>query len=199
MTLDYIALKLVNSQQVVELEQTEVEKELQKRKSSLIAYFIGEIPGYKMMQRYVMQFWTSVKQLDLYLHDMGYYIIRFHSMSDMQEIFYNGSYIINNKPIILKPWTSEFNLEKEFPTSIPLWVKFRNLPMSCWSKDSLSRIASAVGKPIYANECTTNRTRISFIRMLIEVNITSSLPTIIIIMENKFSRLLTMTGSQSSV
>lgn len=56
MNLDYITPNLINGQQVVELAQDEVEKELQKWKSSLIAYFIGETPGYKAMQRYVQQF-----------------------------------------------------------------------------------------------------------------------------------------------
>ncbi|KAK6780279.1 hypothetical protein RDI58_022463 [Solanum bulbocastanum] len=88
---------------------------------------------------------------------------------DMQEIFYNGPYTINNKPIILKPWSIDFDLSKEFPTEIPLWVKFPNIPMTYWSKDFLSRIASAVGKPVYADECTTKQTRISFARMLIEL------------------------------
>ncbi|KAH0773896.1 hypothetical protein KY290_011033 [Solanum tuberosum] len=123
------------------------------------------------MQRYVMQFWANVAQLDLYLHEVGYYIFRFQNKEDMQEFFYNGPYTINNKPIILKPWSIDFDLSNEFPTEISLWVKFPNLPMTCWSKDSLSRIASTVGKPVYANECTSKQTRISFARMLIEDNV----------------------------
>lgn len=104
-------------------------------------------------------------------------------MNDMQEWFYYGPYTINNRPIILKPGSTAFNLEKEFPTNIPLWVKFPNLPMSCWNRDSLSRIASAVGKPIYADECTANQTKISFARMLIEVNITNPVSAEITIKE----------------
>lgn len=57
------------------------------------------------------------------------------------------------------------------------------LAMSFWSRDSLSRIASTVGKPIYADECSTNQIRISFARMLIELNITNPLPTEVIIKE----------------
>lgn len=69
-----------------------------------------------------------------------------------------------------------FDFNKEFPTTIPLWVKFPKLPMSCWGKGSLSRIASVIGVPIYADECTAKQTRISYARMLIEVNITQLLP-----------------------
>lgn len=93
---------------------------------------------------------------------MGYYIIRFQNKEDMLEILYK-----NNKPIILKAWTHDFNLAKKFPIKIPLWVKFLNLPMTCWGRDSPSRIDSIVGKPIYADECTAKQTRISIGRMLI--------------------------------
>ncbi|WMV19836.1 hypothetical protein MTR67_013221 [Solanum verrucosum] len=144
LNLEYIPPKMVDGKQIVELAQEEIDKELHKWNCSLIAYFIGETPGYKSMQRYVMQFWANAAQPDLYLHEVGHYIIRFQNKEDMQEVFYNGPYTINNKPIILKPWSINFDLSKEFPTEIPLWVKFPNLPMTCWSKDSLSRIASAV-------------------------------------------------------
>ncbi|KAG5589723.1 hypothetical protein H5410_040237 [Solanum commersonii] len=47
--------------------------------------------------------------------------------------------------------------------------------MSCWGCDSLSRIASAIGTPLFVDE---NQSRISFARMLIQVNVTKSLPTL---------------------
>ncbi|XP_060212045.1 uncharacterized protein LOC132639621 [Lycium barbarum] len=53
--------------------------------------------------------------------------------------------------------------------------------MSYWSPDSLNRVASAIGTPLFADECTTKKTRISFARILIEVNVTKTLPTKIIV------------------
>ncbi|XP_055800406.1 uncharacterized protein LOC129869834 [Solanum dulcamara] len=101
----------------------------------------------------------------------------------MNEIFYSGPYTINNRPIILKLWTVDFDFSKEFPITIPLWVKFPKLLMSCWGKGSLSRIASVIGVPIYADECTAKQTRISYARMLIEVNVTQPLPDKITVMD----------------
>ncbi|XP_075101962.1 uncharacterized protein LOC142177378 [Nicotiana tabacum] len=75
-------------------------------------------------------------------------------------------------PIILKLWTIDFDFDREFPTEISLWVKFLKLPMNCWGKNSLSRIASAIGIPMYADECTAKQTCVSFARMLVEVIVT---------------------------
>lgn len=96
--------------------------------------------------------------------------------ADMQDIYYSGPYSINNRPMILKLWTSEFDFNEEFPTEIPLWVKFPKLPMNCQGADSLSRIASAIMTPIFADECTTKKARVSFARMLIDINVTKPLP-----------------------
>ncbi|WMV23966.1 hypothetical protein MTR67_017351 [Solanum verrucosum] len=132
--------------------------------------------GYNTMHKYISQTWTEVVALEIFMHEEGYFIVRFQSVEDMQAIIFFWSYSINNKPLILKNWTKDFNVDQEFPTKIPIWVKFPNLPMNCWDSDSLSRIASAIGIPMFADECTTKQMRISFARMLVEVDITKPLP-----------------------
>ncbi|XP_019255020.1 PREDICTED: uncharacterized protein LOC109233591 [Nicotiana attenuata] len=96
-------------------------------------------------------------------------------MEDMKEILLAGPYTISNRPVILKQWTTDFDFEKEFPTEIPLWVRFPKLPLNCWGKNSLRRIASSIGTPMYADECTAKQMRVSYARMLIEVDVTKPL------------------------
>lgn len=45
--------------------------------------------------------------------------------------------------------------------------------------DSLSRIASCLGKPLYADECTTRQMRVTFSRVLVEVDVTQDIPATI--------------------
>ncbi|XP_033508779.2 uncharacterized protein [Nicotiana tomentosiformis] len=49
---------------------------------------------------------------------------------------------------------------EEFPTVMPLWVKFPKLPMSCWGAGSLSMIASVIGTLVFDDECATKQTRV---------------------------------------
>ncbi|XP_019261722.1 PREDICTED: uncharacterized protein LOC109239591 [Nicotiana attenuata] len=135
------------------------------------------------MSKYVRQNWNTVPEPETYYHEEGYYVVKFKNIADMNEILYAGPYSINNRPMILKQWTPDFDCNAEFLTELPLWVKFPYLPMSCWSKDSLSRIASAIGVPKYVDKCTAKQTRISFARMLIEVNVTKTLPSKITVMD----------------
>lgn len=129
------------------------------------------------MKRFVAQTWNNIAEPDIYLHEEGYYVVKFQSISDLQTILYGGPYSINSRPIVLKQWSPDYDFNNEFLTEIPLWVKFPKLPMNCWGCNSLRRMASTLGKPLFADECTTKQTRISYARILIEVNVTKRLPT----------------------
>ncbi|TMW83456.1 hypothetical protein EJD97_001640 [Solanum chilense] len=155
MNLTYFPPQIVNGQTMVQLEGIEVQIEEEK---------------------YMLMNWSKVEKPEVFLHEEGYYIIKFKSLSDMNEVLYSGPYTISNRPIILKQWSPDFNFGNEFLTEIPLWVNFPKLPLNCWGAGSLSRIASAIGVPLFADECTTKHTRISYARMLIEVNVTKSIP-----------------------
>lgn len=56
-----------------------------------------------------------------------------------------------------------------------MWIRLPRLPLTCWSEDSLSRIGSVLGKPVCADECTSQQKHISYARMLVEVDITKPL------------------------
>ncbi|XP_075085014.1 uncharacterized protein LOC142168253 [Nicotiana tabacum] len=176
MSLDYIPPELIDGSLLVKLDKEETNREADKWKAALLVYVIGETPGYNYMRRYMAQNWNMVAEPEVYYHEKGYYIVKFQSMADLNEVQYADPYSINNKPMILKQWCPEFDFNVEFLTELPLWVKFPSLPMNCSSLNSLSRIASAIEVPKYADECTTKQTRIPFARMLIEVNVTKPLP-----------------------
>ena len=102
MNLTYIPPQVLNGQTMVQLEEKEVQIEEEKWKCALIAYVIGEFPGYNTMNRYIQMNWAKVDKPEVFLHEEGYYIIKFRSLSDMNEVLYSGPYTISNRPIILK-------------------------------------------------------------------------------------------------
>ncbi|KAH0746139.1 hypothetical protein KY285_007796 [Solanum tuberosum] len=109
MNLTYFPPQIVDGQTMVQLEEDEVQVEEYKWKCALIAYVIGECPGYNTMHRHITMNWTVVTKPDVYLHEEGHYIVKFQNLSDMNEIVYTRPYTINNRPIILKQWSPEFD------------------------------------------------------------------------------------------
>nr|XP_016448972.1 PREDICTED: uncharacterized protein LOC107774043 [Nicotiana tabacum] len=88
---------------------------------------------------------------------------------------------MNSKPVVVKMWNAAFDFANEVLKTIPLWIQLPKLPLNCWEDDSLRRIGSTLGVPIYANACTTKVERISYARILVEMYITRLLPKQIIV------------------
>ncbi|XP_057248965.1 uncharacterized protein LOC130590509 [Beta vulgaris subsp. vulgaris] len=78
---------------------------------------------------------------------------------------------------ILKVREVQSNDDKQGEVPMP------NLSLNNWSVDSLSRIRSMLGVPLFADECTIHQKCISFARMLIEVDVTKPLPKTVLIEE----------------
>lgn len=190
MALEYIPPVILDGKPVGQLMKEEMEEEEKKWKSALVIYVFGNGPGFNAMKRFINQQWSHVPKPELYYHEEGYYVAKFLTIEDAKEVMYAGPYTIANRPMILKHWSVDFDFKAEFPNEIPLWVKFPNLPMSCWGIKSLSRIASVLGKPLFADECTTNQSRISFARILIEVNVSKPLPNEIELMDPTGNRFI---------
>src|SRR5688572_12041733 len=55
---------------------------------------------------------------------------------------------------------------------IPVWIRLPSLPLHCWGKETLSRIVGAVGVPVLVDDCTTKQLKVSYARVLVEVDIT---------------------------
>ncbi|KAF3674932.1 30S ribosomal protein S17, partial [Capsicum annuum] len=105
-----------------------------------------------------------------------YVIERFANEKEKDGILCSGPHYLLKRPVIMKPWSPEFNFNEDILSTIPLWIKLPNLPLNCWNAVTLSKIGSSLGgQPLYVDECTTHTSRISFARILVEVDVTRKL------------------------
>ncbi|XP_075083460.1 uncharacterized protein LOC142167200 [Nicotiana tabacum] len=177
MNLTFIAPQIRNGVKIVQLEKEEVDRETEKWRNAVIMYVIGETPTIGAVERFIASQWNFTAKPKIYLHNEGYFIVKFTCKEDQNEVLFSGPYTINNKPIITKTWTPNFNFDEEVLKIIPLWIKLPNLPLNCWSMNSLSEIGSGLGNPLYADDCTTKVERVSYARILIEMYVTQPMPT----------------------
>ncbi|KAK6773868.1 hypothetical protein RDI58_029107 [Solanum bulbocastanum] len=163
--LSYITPVMKNEEKVIDLKKEETDKATEEWKQALILYVVGESPTIAVMERYIALQVNTVSKPKVYYHNDGYFLVRFDNMDDKNEVLYSEPHFLNNRPIIVKVWSPEFDFNKEVLQTIPIW-----------SMDSLSRINSGLGEALYADECTTKVDRISFARVLIEMDVARELP-----------------------
>ncbi|KAL2921508.1 Chlorophenol O-methyltransferase [Bienertia sinuspersici] len=174
-SLSFISPVVVNGKAQARLSQAAVEVENAKWEAFAIVYVIGDTPTIATMGRYVEKEWNFVSKPTIFLHDEGYFLIRFVSKEDRDEVFFSGPHSFYGVPTVVKKWEADFDIQKQALKVVPLWVQFPNLPLNCWGGDTLSRLGSLLGVPLYADECTNQQLRISFARILVEVDVTKQL------------------------
>nr|GEV50386.1 putative reverse transcriptase domain-containing protein [Tanacetum cinerariifolium] len=70
---------------------------------------------------------------------------QFSSMNRLDAMLENGPWFIRNNPLILNKWHTNKNLLKEDVSIVPVWVKIHGVPVTTFSEDVLSAIATKLG------------------------------------------------------
>ncbi|KAL6576889.1 hypothetical protein OROMI_011165 [Orobanche minor] len=91
------------------------------------------------------------------------------------KLWMRREFVFAGFPMRMFHWDPFFNFKEE-PAVVPLWVKIHALPPQWFDLRSLKTIASSVGEFLKVDEPTHNRSRLSFARVCVEVNLKNHLP-----------------------
>ncbi|KAK4737685.1 hypothetical protein R3W88_001382 [Solanum pinnatisectum] len=171
MNLKYTSPIIIDGEKIVEILEEDVARDNEKWAPSIVIYVVGTAPSIGAMERFILEQGTFTNKPVILYHKDGYFVVRFANEGERDMVLCSGPHYLMRRPVIMKPWVPEFNFKEEILTTIPLWVKLPNLPLNCWNEVVLSKIGSILGKPLYADECTSQVNRISFARILVEVDI----------------------------
>nr|GEU88252.1 zinc knuckle CX2CX4HX4C [Tanacetum cinerariifolium] len=72
-------------------------------------------------------------------------VVLVDSMDGLHAMLENGPWFIRNNPLILKKWHPDVNLLKEDVGTVPVWVKLYDVPITMFSGDGSSAIATKLG------------------------------------------------------
>ncbi|GKB89677.1 ribonuclease H-like domain-containing protein [Tanacetum coccineum] len=73
------------------------------------------------------------------------FFFKFSYNTGMKSMLENGPWWIHNVALILRKWSLFANISKEDLKSVPVWVKLHDVPMTTFTKDGLSVIATKLG------------------------------------------------------
>ncbi|XP_020255648.1 uncharacterized protein LOC109832661 [Asparagus officinalis] len=128
------------------------------------------------MENFIKKAWSPLATPEILLLKSGLFLFRFNTKEEMNDIMENGPWFFGSRPILLKFWTIEEEIEKSFENTYPIWIQLPGLRLNLWNTKCLSKIASVIGKPIATDKLTANRQRLLYARVLVEVKMPSMLP-----------------------
>ncbi|GJX41242.1 glucomannan 4-beta-mannosyltransferase 9-like protein [Tanacetum coccineum] len=127
----------------------------------------------------------------------GLLSFQFSSMEGLDVMLENGPWFIRNNLFILRKWHPDENLLKEDVSTIPVWDKLHGVPITAFSEDGLSAIATKLGTPLMLDSYTTDMCmqswgRSSYARAMIELRADVELKDNIVAAMHKITRRATI-------
>ncbi|KAI8566950.1 hypothetical protein RHMOL_Rhmol02G0082600 [Rhododendron molle] len=149
------------------------ERELEESAKRMNKYkklpFIG-------VQNIAFQIWKKFGIQKVMSNEQGFYFFKFSQADAARRVIDAGPWYFGSKLLILKQWYPQMQLVKEQMARVPIWAQFYNVPLVLWNEGGLSHLASAIGVPLYADDLTENRRRLSYAKICVEVEVCSELP-----------------------
>ncbi|CAI8595347.1 unnamed protein product [Vicia faba] len=173
--LKFVAPKVVAGKPVVEIEHEDVESELRFWGSSLIIYAIGVDMSMNVVNNYMIKEWYFVKLPEMFYNEEGFLILKFKTIKEREVVMLKGPYTIRNMPMIIFKWRPDFSMERDMLRTLPIWVKLPKLPTHMWGVSSLGKIGSVIRSTLFTDVCTIDKLRVSYARILVDVDVTQKL------------------------
>ncbi|GKA04459.1 retrotransposon protein, putative, ty3-gypsy subclass [Tanacetum coccineum] len=120
-------------------------------------FFLGKKVAYPVVANYVRNTWGKYGLVrSMFSSSTGLFSFQFSSMDGLDAMLENGPWFIRNNPLILKKWHPDENLLKEDVSTVPVWVKLHGVPVTAFSEDGLSAIATKLGTPLMLDSYTSD-------------------------------------------
>ncbi|KAL2540095.1 Uncharacterized protein Adt_01073 [Abeliophyllum distichum] len=139
---------------------------------SLIGYFAGRFPGKKALLN-LCGSWNV--DYEYYTHSSGWLVFKFLDNASREKVLKGGPYFVFGRPLLLKIMPEYFQFDDDEISLMPVWVVLPELPLAFWNPKALGKVVSQVGKPISMDNLTSTRGRLSYARVLVEVDASKEL------------------------
>lgn len=179
--LKFVEPECVDGKKIATVINTEVDGEIRWWEKAVVVYVFGARPPFNAMKQFTERRWGSFGVNNVCLLKRGVYIVELQAMEARIRVLEAGPWYFDFKPLIVKAWTPEVSLEREGLASVPIWVKLPGLKLHLWSTQSLSKIASLIGRPQYMMKA--KRSRLAYARVCVEIDIGCKLPEVVSVME----------------
>lgn len=98
--------------------------------SSLVGYFLHSTLPYKVVEPIARRLWGNLGLSKIFLHSKGYYIFKFNSVAERENILASGPWHFASKSIVLQKWQEGVEFSKSDCATYPILVKLSQIPLS---------------------------------------------------------------------
>ncbi|KAL0310703.1 UNVERIFIED_CONTAM: hypothetical protein Sangu_2365000 [Sesamum angustifolium] len=97
-------------------------------------------------------------------------MFRFAQDEDRRRIIAGGPYFVYGRPLLLKTMPDCFEFKEDDINLTPVSATLPSFLLECWHPNALGKIGSRLGMPIAMDSLTMKMERVSYARILVEVD-----------------------------
>lgn len=120
MTIKYVPPTLENGSQVVQIDTHDAVDLVKLWERAVVVYVVGGIVSVDILRGYIRKHWSFVSMPVIHNHEVGFFILRFNTNEECEEILKGGPYFLNRAPMIVKKWSTKFDFKEEVMRVIPV-------------------------------------------------------------------------------
>ncbi|KAJ8443420.1 hypothetical protein Cgig2_024197 [Carnegiea gigantea] len=139
-SLKFIPSLVVNGVKCARIEATDVMPEIEYWKSAILCSVLGANPPLEVIKGFTRCIWKIYDINKICMARKGVFLVKFKHLNEQAAVVQRGVYFFDKKPLLVKPWNEEMDINTEDITSLPIRVKFPDLDIKYWGLDFLSKI-----------------------------------------------------------
>ncbi|KAF3556516.1 hypothetical protein F2Q69_00015762 [Brassica cretica] len=150
-------------------------------KEFIYARFHGDWPAMGRIIGVVNALWAR-NDPRIFVHNVGEgeFLLRVTNANTRQFLLSRTCWNVAGFPMFVSPWSPDFTPDEAPITQAVVPVELRNVPYLLFNKESLSRLATAVGKPVSLCPETERKENFKVAKLYVRVDLTKPLPRKII-------------------
>lgn len=155
-----------------------IESAKEEFRDYIFARFHGDWPSMGRIIGVVNAVWAKTgPRIFVHMVGAGEYLLKVTSAKTREHLLSRTCWNIAGFPMFVAPWSHDFTPEEAPITSAVVPVELRGVPYLLFNKESLSRLATAVGKPVSLAPETERKENFQVAKLFVRVDLTRELPS----------------------
>lgn len=87
---------------------------------------------YKAIVNYVQLNWKQIRIPQIFLLKSRIFLFKFEPEEMRDALLAKGPWFYANRPLLLRPWSDDMNIDKFNTKTFPFWIQFPGLSLNLW-------------------------------------------------------------------
>ncbi|XP_075642713.1 uncharacterized protein LOC142614035 [Castanea sativa] len=162
--------------------------------NAIIIKLVGRTVGFNYLQSKLLQLWRPTSKMDCVDLTCGFFLVRFYSNEDLDNVIQKGPWFIGDHFLSLRPWEPFFKPSMANISLVVVWVRLNELPIKLYETEVLKQIGNSIGRVLRIYSQTAMKARGKYARLCIQIHLNKTLINSILI--DRFEQGVTYEGIQ---